>query len=183
MRRSSEGFPSPRVVRQVAFIASGWAVLAVIAAVYFATVLSPAIGWALDLHFSSKRGPFDVHVPTEVLSATSFWIAGVLVCLAVCSVAVSGSRVKLSYVVAVIASFVAPLWFLIVLPNGWATLADPGRDNGWAQVLVGFLGIVGLAVGGLSFTAGPAVIDRISARIAARRRIPDYESPLGRDEA
>ena len=182
MRRSSEGFPSPRVVRQVAFIASGWAVLAVIAAVYFATVLAPAVGWALDLHFSSKKGPFDIHASTDVLSATSFWIAGLLVCLAVVAVVVSRSRVKLSYVLAVMVSFIAPLYFFVVLPNGWATVADPGRDNGWAQVLVGFVGIVGLAVGGLSFTAGPAAIDRISARIAASRRIPDYQSPLGRDE-
>jgi hypothetical protein len=183
VRRSAEGFPAPRVVRQVAFIAVGWGVLAVIAAVYFATVLAPAVGWALDLHFASKTGPFDIHVATGGLAATSLWAAGVLVVLALGAVVISRSRAKLSYVVGVIVSFVAPLYFFIVLPNGWATVVDPGRDNGWLQVGVGLVGIVGLAVGGISFTGGPAAIDRIAELVASHRRIPPYESPLGLDES
>jgi hypothetical protein len=182
-RRSGEGFPSPRAIRQVAFIATGWAVFSVIAAVYFSTALAPAVGRALDLHFASKTGPFDMHVATDVLAATSIWVAAVLVVLALGAVVVSRSRVKLSYVVSVIVSFVTPLYFGVVLPNGWAAVADPGRDNGWLQAGVGLVGLVGLAVGGISFTAGPGAIDRITERVAAHREIPPYESPAGRDES
>ena len=167
---------SPHEVRLMAFIAVGWSVLAAVGLVYFALGLAPAIGEAMDLHVSSRRGSFDLRVITSVLAAISYWFAGSLVVLAVGAV-VARRSIKLSYTLAVIVCFAAPFYLGLVLPNAWLTLADPTRENGWLLAGAGAAALTGLTIGGLSFTFGPAVIDELRAGTLFRRRAPKHEAP------
>lgn len=160
----------------MSFIALGWSVLATIALAYFAFVLAPAIGAAMNLHMSSKYGAFDVRVITSVFADVSLWVAGALVVLAVVSVAVRRASQKASYTLAVIVSFTVPLYLGVVLPNAWLTLGDPGRENGWLLAGAGAAGLIGLTIGGLSFTFGPAVIDELRAGTLFRPRRPKHEA-------
>ena len=175
--------PTPHEIRLIAFVAVGWAVVAAVGAVYFALVLGPAIGYAMDLHLASKRGSLDLHVDTAVLATVSYWVAGAAIVGAVAAIVTARRATQTSYALGVIVCFAVPLYLGVVLPNGWITLASPGRDNAGLLFGAGLTGFVGLIIGGLSFTFGPVIIDGLANNARLRRRTPQYRSPLGRDEA
>ena len=174
--RPSNVASTPHEVRLMSFIALGWSALATIALVYFAFVLAPAIGDAMDLRMAGKYGAFDVRVITSVFADVSLWVAAVLVVLAVGSIAVWRASQKASYTLAVVVSFTVPLYLGVVLPNAWLTLGDPARENGWLLAGAGVCGILGLTIGGLSFTFGPAIIDELRAGTLFRRRRPKHQA-------
>ncbi|WP_411700780.1 hypothetical protein [Conyzicola sp.] len=160
----------------MSFIALGWSAIATIALAYFAFVVAPAIGDVMDLYMSSKRGGFDVRVITGVLADVSLWVAGALVALAMASIAVWRRSQKASYTLAVIVCFAVPLYLGVVLPNAWLTLVDPAQENGWLLAGAGASGLIGLTIGGLSFTFGPAIIDELRAGTLLRPRKPKHEA-------
>jgi hypothetical protein len=174
--RPSNVKSTPHEVRLMSFIALGWSAIATFALAYFAFVLAPAIGAAMDLHMSSRYGGFDVRVITSVFADVSLWVAGALVVLAMTSIAVWRRSQKASYTLAVIVCFTVPLYLGVVLPNAWLTLADPARDNGWLVAGAGASGLTGLTIGGLSFTFGPAIIDELRAGTLFRPRKPKHEA-------
>lgn len=164
----------PHEVRLMSFIALGWSVLATIALAIFALVLAPAIGDAMDIRMAGKYGASDLRVVTGVLADVSLWIAATLVVLAAGSIVVGRVSQKASYTLAVIVCFAVPFYLGAVLPNAVLTLVDPTRDNGWLLAGAGVAALVGLVIGGLSFTFGPAVIDELRAGTLFRRRPPEH---------
>jgi hypothetical protein len=160
----------PDEVRLISFIALGWGAVALLGVAYFVHVLAPSIGNAMDLHFEGKKGGFDIPVVTDVLSAVSYWVAGLLIVLAVVAVVIPRSAVKASNVLGTTVCMTVPFYLGVLLPNGWLTLADPDRGNFWVVLGVGVAGIGGLVIGGLSFTFGPAIIDVLMSRGALSQR-------------
>jgi hypothetical protein len=155
----------PSEVRLISFIALGWGVVGLVGVAYFVHVLAPSIGNAMDLHFEGKKGGFDIPVVTDVLSAVSYWVAGLLIVLALVAAVISRSAVKVSNVLGTTVCMAVPFYLGILLPNGWLTLVDPHRDNFWVVLGVGLCSIGGLVIGGLSFTFGPVIIEALMSEV------------------